>query len=41
MRAKYKINDYSWQYDDERSNNQDGYAGILGVTATRFQIVIE
>lgn len=41
MRAKYKINDYSWQYDDERSNNQDGYAGILGVSATKFQIVIE
>lgn len=40
-KAKYKINDYSWQYDDERGNGQDGYAGILGVTATKFQIVIE
>jgi len=41
MRAKYKINDYPWQYDDERRNGQDGYAGALGVTATKFQIIIE
>lgn len=40
-KAKYKINNYPWQYDDERSNGQDGYAGLLGVPATKFQIVIE
>lgn len=40
-RAKYKVNNYNWQYDNEKSNNQDGYAGELGVNATKFQIVIE
>lgn len=40
-KAKYKVNDYDWQYDDERGNGQDGYAGVYGVTATKFQIVIE
>lgn len=40
-KAKYKINNYSWQYDNEKTNNQDGYAGKLGVNATKFQIIIE
>lgn len=40
-KAKYKVNDYDWQYDNETSNGQDGYAGVYGVTATKFQIVIE
>ena len=40
-KAKYKINNYSWQYDNEKTNNQDGYAGSLGVPATKFQIIIE
>lgn len=40
-RAKYKINDYDWQYDNEKTNRQDGYAGVFGVDATKFQIVIE
>lgn len=40
MKAKYKVNNYSWQYDDERSNGQDGYAGIYGVNVTKFQIEI-
>lgn len=40
-KAKYKINNYPWQYDDERGNGQDGYAGLLGVPAAKFQIVIE
>ena len=40
-RAKYKINDYDWQYDNEKTNGQDGYAGVFGVDATKFQIVIE
>lgn len=40
-KAKYKVNDYDWQYDTETSNGQDGYAGVKGVVATKFQIVIE
>ena len=40
-KAKYKINNYSWQYDNEKTKGQDGYAGAFGVTATKFQIVIE
>ena len=40
-RAKYSVNDYDWQYDDERINGQDGYAGIPGTPAMKFKIVIE
>lgn len=40
-KAKYKINNYVWQYDNETKNGQDGYAGAKNVTATKFQIVIE
>ena len=40
-KAKYRVNDYEWQYDDETTNSQDGYAGIMGTTATKFQIIIE
>lgn len=40
-RAKYKVNNYSWQYDDETLNGQDGYAGVFGVNATKIQIIIE
>ena len=40
-KAKYKINNYSWQYDNEAKNGQDGYAGAFGVTATKLQISIE
>ena len=40
-KAKYKVNNYSWQYDNEKSNGQDGYAGAYGVSVTKFQIVIE
>lgn len=40
-KAKYKVNGYSWQYDNEKTNGQDGYAGVFGVNATKFQIVIE
>lgn len=39
--AKYKVNNYGWQHDTETSNDQDGYAGLYGVTATKFQINIE
>lgn len=40
-KAKYKINNYSWQYDNEKTHGQDGYAGVFGVNATKFQIIIE
>lgn len=40
-KAKYKVNNYDWQYDDETSNGQDGYAGDYGVSATEVRIVIE
>ena len=40
-KAKYKINNYPWQYDDERGNGQDGYAGVIGVPANKFQMIIE
>lgn len=40
-KAKYKVNDYPYQYDNEKSNSQDGFAGVMGVTATKFQITIE
>ena len=40
-KAKYKVNNYPYQYDNEKTNSQDGFAGVYGVTATKFQIVIE
>lgn len=40
-KAKYKVNNYPWQYDNETSNGQDGYAGARGVNITKFQITIE
>lgn len=40
-KAKYKVNDYKWQYDNEKNNNQDGYAGVFGINATKIQVIIE
>ena len=40
-KAKYKVNNFDWQYDNEKSKGQDGYAGAKGVTITKFQITIE
>ena len=40
-KAKYKVNNYSWQHDTETKNNQDGYAGLFGSNVTKFQITIE
>lgn len=39
-KAKYKVNDYAWQYDTETTNGQDGYAGVKGKPATKFEIEI-
>lgn len=40
-KAKYRINELPWQYDDEITSNQDGYAGIYGKNAYRLEITIE
>jgi N-acetylmuramoyl-L-alanine amidase CwlA len=40
-KAKYKVNSYSWQYDTEIKNGQDGYAGLFGKNVTKLQITIE
>lgn len=40
-KAKYKVNEFPWQYDNEKTNGQDGYAGVFGISATKFQIIIE
>jgi N-acetylmuramoyl-L-alanine amidase CwlA len=40
-KAKYKVNDYAWQFDLEKTNGQDGYAGVKGVAATKFRICID
>ncbi len=40
-KAKYKVNNYPYQYDNEKTNGQDGYAGVFGVDAIKFQICIE
>lgn len=40
-KAKYRVNNYPWQYDNEKTNGQDGYAGARGINITKFQIVIE
>lgn len=39
-RAKYKVNEYPWQYDNETDTRQDGYAGVFGVNVTKLQIEI-
>lgn len=40
-KAKYKVNNYGWQYDTEKTNKQDGYAGVKGVPITKFRICID
>lgn len=40
-KAKYKVNNYPYQYDNEKTNGQDGYAGVFGVPVTKFEITIE
>ena len=39
-KAKYKVNEYPWQYDNEKDRGQDGYAGLFGVNITKLQIEI-
>lgn len=40
-RAKYKVNNLPWQYDNEKSSGMDGYAGIIGEPITKVEITIE
>ncbi len=39
-KARYKANNYSYQYDNEKGNRQDGYAGAFGVAMTKLFIRI-
>lgn len=40
-KAKYRVNDLPWQYDNETGNGQDGYAGVQGGNITKLEITIE
>lgn len=45
-KAKYRVSPirksyYDWQYNNETTSGQDGYAGVFGVSASKFQIIIE
>lgn len=45
-KAKYRVAPvgkgyYSWQYDNEKTNGQDGYAGMFGKEIGKLQIAIE
>ena len=39
-KAKYKVNEFPWQYDNEKDRGQDGYAGVFGINVTKLQIEI-
>lgn len=45
LKAKYRVSPvnkgyYSWQYDNEKTNYQDGYAGAFGRSIDRFQLTL-
>ena len=40
-KAKYKVNNYNWQYDNEYDKYGENFAGVYGVDATEFRIIIE
>lgn len=40
-KARYKVNGYPYQYDNERKNGMDGYAGVFGVPITSLQIKVD
>ena len=40
-KAKYKVNNFDWQYDDEYDAYGENFAGKYGVNATEFRIIIE
>ena len=40
-KAKYRVNNYPWVYDNEKCPNGDDFAGEYGVTATELRVTIE
>ena len=40
-KAKYRVNNFGWQYDTETTGGQDGYAGVPGVPITELRAIIE
>ena len=40
-RAKYRVNNYAWQFDTETTSGQDGYAGSFGYSIKKLYISIE
>ena len=45
-KAKYRVaptgkDYYSWQLDDEKTNGQDGYAGLFGREVGKLQVAVE
>ena len=41
QKAMYSANGYAWQYDNEKGNGQDGYAGLLGVPITELRLCVK
>jgi len=40
-KIKYRVNGLPWQYDNEKTKGQDGYAGIIGRNITKLEMIIE
>lgn len=40
-KAKYRVNNLPWMYDNEPDSTGDTFAGVLGKNVTKFQIIIE
>ena len=40
-KAKYKVNNFAWQYDDEYDSNRENFAGVYGTDARELRITIE
>ena len=40
-RAKYRVNNLPWQYDDEYDKNNENFAGEYGKSAVKLEIIIE
>ena len=40
-KAVYKVNNFGWQHDTDKTNGQDGYAGLFGTNVTKFQLNIK
>lgn len=40
-KIKYRVNELPWQYDNEKTNGQDGYGGIIGKNITKLEMIIE